>query len=647
MSNQAEIPERSSVTVRSIAIGAALIPVTVMWVVQSEITWYSGEPTTISLFYHTVFILTCLIGVNFLIERISPAKALNPGELLTIYFMICMASVLCGHDMLQILVSLLSYPFWNATPENRWAETILPHIPKWLSVQDRDALRGAYEGDSTMYRMVVLRAWAGPMFWWGTFLCALVGVAMLLNVLLRKQWTEYEKLSYPVIQIPMEITVNRHSLFTNKWMWYGFLLAGAIDLLNGFNTFYPALPKIPIVQVSNLGEYFSDKPWDAIGTTWVSLYPFAIGLCFFLPTDMAFSCWFFFLFWKGQQVLSSWLGVRDMPGFPFIGEQSSGAYLGLAFIALWVSRHYLKQVWNKVVGRTSELDDTDEPLSYRATVIGIAVCMAYLSWFCLEMGVQWWVIILFFLIYFLIAIAIARMRAELGPPAHDLHYGGPDQLLVKWFGGQTLGPPALTFASFTWFFNRAYRGHPMPQTLESLKVAERVGLSSRRMLIAMAIATVIGILAAYWGMLHIFYRYGIHGSLIGPGDVFGREPWIRLHAWLTDPQFQGSDLPRTVASVVGIVQVLVLAACRLWFTWWPFHPVGLAVSSSWSMGMLWFPMFLSWLIKVLMLRYGGAAVYRPAIPFFIGLVLGEFVIGSLWNLIGVAAGVDTYHFWPY
>jgi hypothetical protein len=187
----------------------------------------------------------------------------------------------------------------------------------------------------------------------------------------------------------------------------------------------------------------------------------------------------------------------------------------------------------------------------------------------------------------------------------------------------------------------------MPQTLEALKVSERTGLNSRRMLIALGIATVLGIFASYWGLLHIFYKHGIHGTIIGPADIFGREPWVRMHAWLTNPIYQEPDLPRTIALGAGIGWVILLAVCRLQFVWWPFHPVGLAVSSSWSMGMLWFPMFVSWLIKTLLLRYGGSKAYRPAVPFFIGLVLGEFVIGSFWNLYGVAAGIDTYHFWPY
>ena len=95
------------------------------------------------------------------------------------------------------------------------------------------------------------------------------------------------------------------------------------------------------------------------------------------------------------------------------------------------------------------------------------------------------------------------------------------------------------------------------------------------------------------------------------------------------------------------LEPLVLAWARLSFAWWPFHPVGYATSGTWSMDQLWFPIFLGWLAKGLVLRYFGAHAYRPAIPFFVGLVLGEFVVGSFWNLAGIVTGIETYHFWPY
>jgi len=103
----------------------------------------------------------------------------------------------------------------------------------------------------------------------------------------------------------------------------------------------------------------------------------------------------------------------------------------------------------------------------------------------------------------------------------------------------------------------------------------------------------------------------------------------------------------TIATGVGIATALFLAAMRMQFAWWPFHPVGYAVSGSWSMEQLWFPIFLSWLIKWTILRYGGSKAYKKAIPFFIGLVLGEFVVGNFWDLYGAVLGVPTYDFWPY
>jgi hypothetical protein len=77
----------------------------------------------------------------------------------------------------------------------------------------------------------------------------------------------------------------------------------------------------------------------------------------------------------------------------------------------------------------------------------------------------------------------------------------------------------------------------------------------------------------------------------------------------------------------------------------PFHPVGYAVSSSWSLNIIWLPLLIAWAVKLLMLRYGGLKLYRDSLPFFLGLILGEFVVGSLWTLIGIGMGIPSYGFW--
>jgi hypothetical protein len=92
---------------------------------------------------------------------------------------------------------------------------------------------------------------------------------------------------------------------------------------------------------------------------------------------------------------------------------------------------------------------------------------------------------------------------------------------------------------------------------------------------------------------------------------------------------------------------LALLILRTTFIWWPLHPVGYAVSSSWSMNLLWMPMLIAWAIKLTILRYGGLRLYRQGLPFFLGLILGEYVAGGIWSLIGVALQRPMWVFWPY
>jgi hypothetical protein len=75
---------------------------------------------------------------------------------------------------------------------------------------------------------------------------------------------------------------------------------------------------------------------------------------------------------------------------------------------------------------------------------------------------------------------------------------------------------------------------------------------------------------------------------------------------------------------------------RARFLWWPFHPAGYLVSGSFGLFRLWLPIFVSWLCKSLILRYGGLRGYRRALPFFLGLVFGEFTAGFGRTILDIA-----------
>jgi hypothetical protein len=89
-----------------------------------------------------------------------------------------------------------------------------------------------------------------------------------------------------------------------------------------------------------------------------------------------------------------------------------------------------------------------------------------------------------------------------------------------------------------------------------------------------------------------------------------------------------------------------LMTMRTRFLSWPFHPVGYVLAETSTMVWLWCPTLVGWLIKLLVLRYGGIAAFRRGIPFFIGLILGDYVISSAWALLGLYLNIPTYRAFP-
>ena len=82
------------------------------------------------------------------------------------------------------------------------------------------------------------------------------------------------------------------------------------------------------------------------------------------------------------------------------------------------------------------------------------------------------------------------------------------------------------------------------------------------------------------------------------------------------------------------------------FVWWPLHPIGLTISGCWAISVMWLSILISWLLKSILLHYGGLRTYRYAMPFFLGLVLGEGFIGGIWAIVGLITGGGQVRFLP-
>lgn len=630
-------------TIKSLLISLILIPLNCYWIIQVEIIWYSGHPTCISLFQNAVFSLLVVSTIGILLRRIKILR-ISESELVFIYVAVVMASSVASHDLMQILVPTIPHISWYATPENEWQDLFFNDIPRWLAITDQKPVVGYYDGDSSLYASGHIRPWLSPVVWWSLFILALFWIMFSINTIFRKQWTENEKLSYPIIQLPLALVeAEKSHLFKNKMLWLGFSIAAFIDLLNGVSYLVPSVPNIP-VKLHDIGQYFTERPFNAMGWTPVSFYPFSIGLSFFMPLDLAFSSWFFYLFRKMQLILASaigpstlggFLGMTQIARFPYLSEQSAGAFIMLFGVAIYLARRHLRRVFSRLP------KDQSEPMSYRFALVGIIGGTLFLVFFCLRAGMALWATLLFFFLYFAISITITRMRAELGPPTHELTGMNAGQIMVDIFGSRRLGTRNLLLIShYFWFFNRTYRNHAMPQQLEGLKIAQRTNVHPRTVLYAVLVGTIIGLPAAFWADLHITYK--VPGA---PGSGFSWES-MRMLTWRMN-FLREMDLGAINFMFLGAAFTVFLTIMRIRFLWWPFHPVGYALSMNFGVDYIWFTLVIGSALKWGILRFGGLGALRRASPFFLGLILGEYAVGSFWNALSVAIQKKMYVFWIF
>ncbi|MFC1715279.1 DUF6785 family protein [Candidatus Poribacteria bacterium] len=631
---------KSGINLRAIVIGLLLIVPNNYFAIRTRL------PATSSLIYLSVFNIFFLALLNMMLKRFVPRLAMKQGDLVAIYAMLCAAIVLVGHDFIQMMAPSFTYGFWYATPENEWSDLFWNDIPRWLANSDRRVMIGIYEGESSLYDWRMIKAWAGPVIWWSAFLFAVIYAMLCLNVFIRRQWIEREKLVYPIIRLPLEICRDGGSsrFFKNKLLWMGFGVAGFIDLINGLNVLYGVIPGIPVHSM-DIGRYFLEKPLSAISRTPIMFFPYVTGIGFFMPLDLSFSYWFLYLFWKLQAIAGVALGApveSNLSVSRVIHTQSqvSGAYLVIGLIGLWMARQHLKSVFKRIFGLGAQVDDSEEPMRYRGAVVGLALSLGFVFLFCLRSGMTFWVIALFISLYCAIGISLTYIRAQLGPPVHQMFGQGPDSLIPQVLGTRVLSKNDMVMFTFFWGFNRSQRGNSMPHQLEAFKMSEQLRMDNRRLARAIIIATAFGLLVAFWSYFDLRYRYGTNEFTYEWGS---RWAFNRLQAWLTNP-IKANNV-ETLWMGLGSSFVVLLSILRTRFVWWPIHPVAYPLSSpGWGSDYTWSSIFISWLAKFLVLKYGGHRAHSKAAYFFAGLILGDCIVGGAWDIIGVAFGVRTYVF---
>jgi hypothetical protein len=286
-------------------------------------------------------------------------------------------------------------------------------------------------------------------------------------------------------------------------------------------------------------------------------------------------------------------------------------------------------------------------LAPRAAAVGALCGSGVVLLFLLGAGMSWWIAPLFLGVYLVVITSLTRIRAQFGPPAAGLLLAAPSQVMVGALGTGAFGATGLHGLALFHWLGREFASHPMPHQLEAFRLASVRAFAFQGVIVAVMLGAAVGLVTALWGVLHLSYTLGQGTAKVaGTQRYFGHEAFVILGSRLG----MSVKAPRSdaiAAMLLGGSLTLLLQTMRMRFLGWPFHPVGYALSSTYVSTFLWSTAALTWLFKSLLFRYSGLVGYRTATPFFLGLILGEFVVGSLISLSGVLFQVRMYVFWPY
>ncbi len=565
------------------------------------------------------FFLLCwpLMAILYRLTR----RTLSGADRALIYLCLMMATVVPTMGTCGYLLPLISGVSYYATSENGWQALLVEHLPPWAITPPGKSTAWFYEslppGVPTPYHI-----WYTPLLFWGGFFLILAVVSLTAMILMRRQWEDHEHLAYPLTALPLELIgaapPRRSPLWSNALFWIGFAFAFGITFYNIAALLINGIFMVSLRQ-ANFNVWFEIFR-KTVGVS-IRFDTLVIGLSYMVTVDVLLGVLVFYWLTTLQVGTLNVLGLNRTSGMPhsagggLMALQQSGAMLFMTGLALWNARGHLASLAR---GRS---DDGGEVAPYRLCLLLFAAgCVAL--WYMLTLtglsgALAAFVLVValsFFLgtTYLLAQTGIGRIRAPHSAAG----------LVGELFGTARMTTPQVAALGLTFIWGGDIQLFTMGTTAMGLQALHRAQPDRPRWAFPTAVvAAALALVVAFASYLTFGYRYGAHA---GFGWYFEASP-VYHWGWV-EQQIRGGSQPSWTAWALmglGAGATMLVDFLHRQYSWWPLHPAGLAIAQINTVIIDWFSIFLAWLVKVVILRYGGAGMYRASLPFFLGLIAGS------------------------
>jgi len=632
-------------------------------------------------------LVVLVVLVNPLLRRLRRAWELRAAELALIVIVPFAVCAVPGGGFLRTFTQGLVMPIHYEKSTPAWQKNeVLSYVPDRLlpgGGADSEAVVGNYiQGMRTQDSHIGLsgvpwRAWRGPLLFWiplfGAVMLGLIGLSLVLH----RQWVTHEHLVYPVAQFVGALSPGgpaaagntpaagpahapgqdgARSIVSQRLFWYGLVPVFVLHVINGLSAWHPTFIRIPheldLTPLQELLPKLSGTPGS--GHLFRStIYFTVVAFAYFLPSDITLSLglttflsvmFAAALMTFGITIQRATFAASNESGLVF------GAYLGFAGMLLFSGRAYYRRVV-RAAFRGRAAGGPVEP----SAVWGMRVFLAMMVLGALLMisaGLAWPFALLVLLLIVLMSVTISRICAETGLFFIQTGWHA-SSVLLGLFGAVTLGPAMLITATLICFIlTLDSREAMMPFIVNGLRVGENAGLRKGRLALLMGGAFVIALLTATVLVFWLQYDRGVSFNDKWAATMIPKSPFKLLNTQIQELQANGTleratelGLLGRLAAIrpnskylgfmlTGLVLCLGCALLRIRFAKWPLHPVLFLCWMAWAVRKFALSFFIGWIVKGLIVKFGGGATYQKCKPVMIGIIAGDLLGGLLWMIVG-------------
>ena len=189
---------------------------------------------------------------NIVLKTFVPRLALSRGELLTVFITAFVAASIPSNGWMWDIVKVLAIPTYVASPENQWEKVLFDILPWHLFTDTSPRVISGFWLGLNKGESIPWHGWIGPMGQWLGVSMAVVVFGFCAFVLFHRQWVDVEKLTYPLAQMPLDLTDGCDEpggiprLFKSRFFWLGVGIVLLPAAYNVFTYFVPQLPEFGI-----------------------------------------------------------------------------------------------------------------------------------------------------------------------------------------------------------------------------------------------------------------------------------------------------------------------------------------------------------------------------------------------------------------